>query len=71
LRKTKVRIVGDPNLAAHIAHTLADHYEFEKAPERYDRAVGRDYSHSDAPGSTIYLVIKQLKATIAKNEVVS
>jgi hypothetical protein len=60
-RKTKVRIVGEPNLTAHIAQTLFDHYEFEKAPERYGRAVGRDTSHSDAPGSTIYITVKKPK----------
>lgn len=63
-RKTKVRIVGEPNLASHIALTLASHYEFEKAPERYQRAVGRDDSHTDAPGCTIYCVVKKVKDTL-------
>jgi hypothetical protein len=60
-RKTKVRIVGEPNLASHIALKLADFYEFEKPPERYQRAIGRDYSHSDAEGITIYITVKGLK----------
>jgi len=62
-RKTKVRIVGDPELASHIAMLLSDFYEFEKAPERYQRAVGRDYSHSEGPGVTIYITVK--KPTLA------
>jgi len=66
-RKTKVRVVGDPNLVAHIALTLADYYEFEKAPERYGRAVGRDYAHSNAPGSTVYIVVKKPKKVDQKS----
>jgi hypothetical protein len=58
-RKTKVRIVGEPNLVAHIAMVLSDFYEFEKAPERYDRAIGRDSSHCSEPGNTIYIVVKK------------
>lgn len=61
LRKTKVRIVGDPDLAAHIAVKLADFYVFEKAPERFQRAVGRDYSHSKEPGATIYITVTKAK----------
>ena len=60
-RKTKVRIVGDPALAAHIAQKLYDFYEFEKAPERFQRAVGRDYSHTNTPGVTIYITVKGIK----------
>ena len=56
-RKTKVRVVGDPDLASAVAVVLSDYFEFENAPERFQRAVGRDYSHSDAPGVTIYLTM--------------
>jgi hypothetical protein len=61
-RKTKVRIVGDPDLAAHIAQTLNDNYIFEKPPERFAKAVGRDYAHSDSAGVTIYMTVKAKKA---------
>lgn len=61
VRKTKVRIVGEPNLSAHIALILAEFYELEKPPERYQRAVGRDYAHSQEPGVTIYMTVKGLK----------
>ena len=61
MRKTKVRIVGEPNLSAHIAQSLAELYELEKAPERYQKAVGRDYSHCEEEGVTIYMTIKGLK----------
>jgi len=67
-RKTKVRIVGDPDLAAHIAVTLSDHYEFEKAPERFQRAVGRDYAHTQAPGVTVYIVVKKPKVAGWKSD---
>jgi len=62
-RKTKVRIVGDPNLSDKIVEALAQHFVFESKAAKYDRAVGRDYSHTNAPGCTIYIGIKKLKET--------
>jgi len=66
LRKTKVRIVGDPDLSAHIALTLSDFYEFERAPQRFQHAVGRDYSHCRDEGVTIYMVVKGLKKAVSQ-----
>jgi len=59
-RKTKIRVVGDPDLTTQIMMILSDFCEFEKAPQRLQRAVGRDYSHSKAPGVTIYATVKKL-----------
>ena len=59
-RKTKIRIVGDPDLTTSIMMILSDFCEFEKAPQRLQRAVGRDYSHSQASGMTIYATVKKL-----------
>lgn len=56
MRKTKVRIVGDPELARIVAHIIANNFEIGKR-ELFDRAVGRDYSHTNAPGVTVYLEI--------------
>jgi len=64
-RKTKVRIVGDPDLASYVAVVLSGHFEFEKAPERFQRAVGRDYAHTQAPGVTIYITIKRPKKEVS------
>jgi hypothetical protein len=59
-RKTKIRVVGDPDLASQVIMILSDFCEFEKAPQRLQRAVGRDYSHSQASGATIYATLKKL-----------
>jgi len=61
LRKTKVRIVGDPELVEKIAKVLLDHFEVNRGPRRFPWAVGRDYSHNKAPGRTIYIDIKKEK----------
>lgn len=60
-RKTKVRIVGAPELSGKILAVLVQHFEFDKPAELYERAVGRDYSHSNAEGVTIYIGIKKPK----------
>jgi len=44
-----------------VAQVIAEHFVLESKVSRYDRAVGRDYSHSDAPGCTIYIGIKKPK----------
>jgi hypothetical protein len=60
MRKTKVRIVGDPELAAKVTNVLVDHFVTANL-QTFDRAVGRDYAHSDAQGCTVYLEIKKPK----------
>jgi len=60
VRKTKVRIVGDPELAIKVSHVIMDHFDFSDL-KQFNRAVGRDYAHSDAPGVTIYITIKKRK----------
>lgn len=60
-RKTKVRIVGDPLLAEQVLKVVTDHFELVGLTRSFDRAVGRDYSHSDAEGMTIYLAINKPK----------
>ena len=59
-RKTKVRIVGDPELAAKVANVLVDNFVTANL-QKFDRAVGRDYAHSKASGCTVYLEIKKPK----------
>jgi len=59
LRKTKVRIIGDPGLAAKVLDVIVEHFvtdqirHFKKAPTRYTR--------SDSPGHTIYIDIVRPK----------
>ena len=59
-RKTKVRIVGDPELCKKVANILEDAFvmaskqEFPRAPTRYGKG-------SDAPGYSIYFDIKRPK----------
>jgi len=59
LRKTKVRIVGDPALAEKVAGVIKAHFEllgsqrFGNMPTRYESG------HSDSPGCSIYLDIKK------------
>ena len=61
MRKTKVRIVGDPALAKKVADVIKAHFEllgsqrFGNMPTRYGKG------HSDAPGCSIYLDIKKPK----------
>jgi hypothetical protein len=62
-RKTKVRIVGDPELARIVARIIAYNFEIGQR-DLFDKAVGRDYSHTDAPGVTIYLEIKRPEAHV-------
>jgi hypothetical protein len=59
VRKTKVRIVGDPALVHKIADVLQSFFAFESGPTFYPTAVGRDYSHSDAPGETCYIAVRR------------
>jgi hypothetical protein len=60
-RKTKVRVVGDPELAGKVAQVIKDHFElsgyqrFSAMPTRYDTG------YSDSPGCSIYLDIKKPK----------
>jgi len=61
LRKTKVRIVGDPELAARVLDVLDSALVFEGKPKSYDHPVGRDIDHSLSPGCTIYLTVKRVK----------
>ena len=56
-RKTKVRIVGDPVLCDQVCLVLLNNFDTDD-PQHFERAVGRDYSHSQAPGKSIYIVIK-------------
>ena len=61
MRKTKVRIVGDPELAGKVAQVIKDHFKlngyqrFSTMPTRYGTG------HSDSPGCSIYLDIKKPK----------
>lgn len=61
MRKTKVRIVGDPELAGKVAIIIKEHFElsgsqrFSAMPTRYGTG------HSDSPGCSIYLDIKKQK----------
>ena len=59
-RKTKVRIVGDPELAAAVANLLVDNFVTADL-QNFDRAVGRDYAHSNAAGCSIYITVKKPK----------
>jgi hypothetical protein len=61
MRKTKVRVVGDPSLCSKVSEVILEHFEVTKKPRKFDRAVGRDYSHSDASGCTTYFDIKREK----------
>jgi hypothetical protein len=65
-RKTKVRVAGDPALAKQVAKVVLDHFETERGAEVFDRAVGRDYSHTDAPGISIYIAVKKPKEASPK-----
>jgi hypothetical protein len=64
LRKTKVRIVGDHELAGKVAQVIKDHFElsgyqrFRAMPTRYGKG------HSDSPGCSIYLDIKKPKEPV-------
>jgi hypothetical protein len=62
-RKTKVRVVGDPALAREVARVIQERFVLENGPTSFNQAVGRDYSHSRAPGVTVYLTVKKLKET--------
>lgn len=58
MRNTKVRIVGDPELAEKVKRWIltrfvADVKEYPRAPTRY--------SSSQAPGCSIYMDIKKVK----------
>jgi hypothetical protein len=64
LRKTKVRVVGDPGLVAKITQVIQAHFVLCKPARKFDRPVGRDTAHSKAPGCTIYLDIKEEKQLI-------
>ena len=55
-RKTKVRIVGDPVLCDQICLVLLNKFDTDD-PQHFDLAVGRDYSHSQASGKSIYIVV--------------
>jgi hypothetical protein len=61
MRKTKVRIVGDPALVDKISEVILVYFELAEDMQTFDHAVGRDYSHSSAPGITYYLTIKKPK----------
>lgn len=61
MRKTKVRVVGDPGLALQISRVVEAHFVLCKPPRKFDRPVGRDTAHSKAQGCTIYLDIKEEK----------
>lgn len=61
MRKTKVRIVGDPVLVHRIAEALHSFFELESGPTYYPTAVGRDINHSDAPGETCYIAVKRMR----------
>jgi len=63
-RKTKVRIVGEPQFCEKVAQVILDHFEVDKC-EKFDRAVGRDYAHSNAPGCSIYITVKKPKEVSA------
>jgi hypothetical protein len=59
MRKTKVRIIGDPRLAGKLLNVIVEHFvtdqirHFKKAPTRYSR--------SDSPGHTIYIDVVRPK----------
>lgn len=57
-RKTKVRIVGDPELASKVRRCIQDHFELDQ-DEKYDRMPTRYGSYGSSPGVTYYLSIKK------------
>jgi hypothetical protein len=63
-RKTKVRIVGDPELAGKVAIVIREHFELSGS-QRYN-AVPTRYGkgHSESPGCSIYLDIKKPKQVV-------
>lgn len=67
-RKTKVRIVGDPDLAREVATAVELNFELY-AKTFYNKAVGRDYAHTNADGLTIYLGIKKHKEIFKESQV--
>lgn len=69
-RKTKVRIVGEPNLCDKVCEAILDHFDTED-PQYFDRAVDRDYAHSEALGKTIYIVIKKPRICVDCNHFTS
>jgi hypothetical protein len=61
VRKTKVRIVGDPDLAGQVAQVVKDHFELSGS-QRYSAMPTRyGTGHSDSPGCSVYLDIKKPK----------
>jgi len=60
VRKTKVRIVGDPELADKVAEALIERFELSRI-QRFNAAPTRYGSGSDAPGCSIYLDVKKPK----------
>lgn len=65
MRKTKVRVVGDPGLVEKISDVVQAHFVLCKPARKFDKPVGRDTSHSKAPGCTIYLDVKKEKLPVS------
>lgn len=57
MRKTKVRIVGDPDLAKAVAEVVTDAFECEK-PRQFNTTP---YRYAKAPGISIYITVKRKK----------
>ena len=59
MRKTKVRIVGEPSLVGQVHLVLKDHFEFDDE-KCFERAVGRS-RYGKSGGVTVYITIKKPK----------
>jgi hypothetical protein len=56
VRKTKVRIVGDPELAQQVMLCIQKHFEVDV--RRFDRTP---YRYAKSPGISYYVTIKKPK----------
>jgi len=57
MRKTKVRIVGDPEICEQVAEVIANHFVI--APiQRFDTTP---YRYAKSPGKSIYITVTRKK----------